>query len=1359
MIIFFQCANKTYLSYLPPQIFTHNSFWIIIDGTNLPPLSIVVLLNLVVERVTYFLQNMLPSHHTRSSSRKKRRKSSRKPSPKRTKSSNTCICSGCNVSFDHNKKLLEHKKRSDNPDCITDLVKCEFCGALALNQYGIDVHQRSDVDCMNRQIAIDNTNIIVHDVEDGPLSNNQHQLNYSEEPFDDTGLFEIYGNDPDPYTSKKQSSEKPNNSTHDLFVFDQQDSHSKSHRSMSQQRDRHIDPLLFDVTPQKDSTVVDPKKATRRIDEVTHGLSGSLPKTFIAAELFYRECVRNDLTLRINLNEIEAEHHISKLQMAICKVFRLTDFSSPTNGGHIHIMIRQFHDKICDCPDAMNLEVTIKDQHLYAFLQTNGIIVKPNDLVPSQDPFNQNEEEQDDEDERIAADSIDFDLDQSDSDGDAGLHNNGINTIVSSVEHRLLLWQRDIKNFRENVVFDKTDVANIELFQLLRTSGVPKYLFERIQQWSFKHSHAISSINPVKRNTFVKQMRKKVYGNTFSKEIEPKVKEVYLSHGARIPVVYFSFRAAVASLLSNAELMKDDNLLLNPNNPFDSMPDGSTLSDLNSGWWYRETCQMFCLEPRKDILLPIILFIDGSTIDTYGKMSVEPITFTLGIFRRSTRNKPEAWRTIGYIETLKNIVSESIVRKANNAKRKLQDKHTIIKSILKELIEIQGPNAGFEWDLCLGGKVYRVTFKIAVQVIIGDCKGNDELCARYGSHNKRTAGFCRDCKVIYEESDNPYHLCQWITPSDFLHKTEEQMNQFGFHCIENAFSLLDFGAGQRGVYGATPSEPLHSFKLGICKYLFEGFVSDHVPKSTIKKIDKMLSSLGSGRQRQSYQPFPKISVVRNGITSIGSLTADEQFARIFCVYLSLHDPCILKSLSNDKRYIKPVQDGDKDNDVNRAPMAIECMGLDEAKKWFIMFEDTVLYHSWLYAEGHDVNELIPEFDEDSDASNHSDDFHMNWSDKKLDGKDSNALHRIRQYLSLLKNVLNRSQGNQHKLVKLHQQLHNPRQVLKDGSLLNVDGGRCESIAIHSSKNQAAISQKRAVKLNWQIANNLLDDTSIRDASILQSQLKDDCSTGELSTAEGSTADKESCALGSHFSIFIDDPETSTDDNGPVKIKMKWRSAKSKTGINQKISEALIRRLYFNMSVGGCLKHTSQIKGFTEIKLDGHTYRSHPSYWGDKPWYDWAMIQWDHESDPYPAQICMLLDLSEARFMNDAELDVLRNSPLGARLMNDPAYTHLTGGNNYEYLSRTKWMVVRSSLSTEEQGVRVRDEYRLESTICKRYYMEDQYRIIPVDAIEGPAFCLHVNGTIETSNDVSGSNEIILLTQKNEWKSMFLNKGI
>ena len=1307
---------------------------------------------------------MIPSIPSTRSSKKRRRKSPRKPSPKHSNStSKACLCSGCNVSFADNKSLLYHKKRSDNPKCQSDLIACDVCGALVLNDYGLGVHQRSDTDCINRRRAIEETSVLMRNT-NGPLSNNQHINQHNNEVLEDPGLFDIYSqSDNRAKSSDCNPTNNSNNSTysssddHDIFVFEQDSPPCPPPSHIPQSNMRHVDPSLFDLPPTKDSTVVNSEKAARRLNKVTRGLSNSLPKHFISAHLFYRECKKRNTMLRIDVDKIQSCPHISKLALAIVKVFRLTVFESSQCSAQIDMFIRQFYDKICDCQEAAQFCHAIKEIHVYAFLERHGIVVNSLDIQTG-DSLNSTSDQQDEEDERLLENSLN--IRERYGQVDIASANNGMNVVGSFVENKMLKWQKELKGVRENVIFDKSDIANIELFQLLRTSGAPKYLFERIQQWSARHSYAMSSSNPVKRQTFVKDIRTKTYGPNFSKELEPKIEYLYLLNGSRIPVVYFSFRAAVASLLSNNVLMKDDNLLLNPDNPFNSTPDGDVLSDLNSGWWYRETVSLFQLQCGRDILLPIILFIDGSTIDSNQKMNVEPITFTLGIFKRSVRNRHEAWRTIGYIEKLKHVVSESIVRKANNPKNRLQDKHTIIKFILKELIELQGPDAGFEWDLEIGGKVHRVHFKMAVQVIIGDCKGNDELCGRYGNHSRLTSGFCRDCKVDYDKSDNPYHLCQWITPSDFIGKTEEDLNQLGFHSIENAFSLLNFGAGGRGVYGATPSEPLHSYKLGICKYLFDGFVSDHLPKTTLKKIDKMVTALGTGTQRQSYQPVPKISVVRHGITKIGTLTADEQFARIFCVYLSLNNPMIFKSLSNDTRYARRTS---QDDDIeNLAPVPIGSMGIEDAKKWFHLFEDTVLYHSWLYAEEHDLDHLVPEFDDDSGSSfdnnneiNSNQQRHRNRSDKIYSGNDSDSMHFIRKYLADLKSVLNRSNGNKHRLVKFHQQLHNPRQVLKDGVLLNVDGGRCESIAIQSSKNQAAISQKRAVKLNWQIANNLFDDTSVKDASIL----KDDLNDFESNDLDCLSNENDLSPRGSHFSIWIDDPDTAMDDRGPVSIVMKWRGRRSRSQLNQKVSEALVKRLFFNTSVGGCLKHNSVIKGFTELKLEGHTYRSHPSYWGERPWYDWALVQWDHDSDPYPAQICMFLDLSEATFMNDVELDDFRNSPLGQRLMERSAHPQCQRQNNYEYLTRTMWMVVRSSLSQEEQGIRLRDEYRVASRICNRYYMEDEYRIIPVDSIEGPAFCLHVNGTVNCSNDVSGNNQIISVRDKKEWKSLFLNNGL
>ena len=1309
---------------------------------------------------------MFPSPRSTRSSKKKRRRSPRKASSKPSNcSSKSSVCCGCNISFSDNKSLLYHKKRSDHPKCQSDLIRCDVCGVFVLNEFGLAVHQRSDVHCMNRQVAIEEASVVMRH-SGGPLSNNQHLNVTQDEQNEFLGLSDVYGasDNEDKSMKKKTKCSNSNYSSsdeYDYFHLEQEASANKRRSHIAQPHQRHLDSSVFDFPPPKNTTVVDSEMARKRLEKVTLGLAKSLPRNFISAHVFHNHCVKRNTMLRIDLDKIESQSNISRLESAIVKVFRLTDFKSSRKSGNIEMFIRQFYDNVCDCPEVRELSHRINDMHLYGFLETNGIIITESE-VPTQDRMNVNEDEQEEDDERELANAFDVD-DESISDEDDINQTNDVDVVVSSVEKRMLSWQKEVNDVQTNAIFDKSDVANIELFELLRTSGAPKYLFERIQQWSANHSSALSSSNPVSRKTFVNRMRTKTYGPNFSKHLEPKVHDLILQHGSRIPVVYFSFRAVLASLLSNKGLMKDENLLLNPNNPFDSITDGMVLSDLNSGWWHRETCKMFRLQPQKDILLPIVLFIDGSTIDSNQKMSVEPITFTLGIFNRSVRSKAEAWRTIGYIEKLKHVLSEPIVRRANNSRNKLQDKHSIIKFILRELIELQGPDSGFKWDLEIGGNVHRVNFKIAVQVIIGDCKGNDELCGRYGNHSKKTSGFCRDCKVDYDTSDDPYEKCRWISPMDFVEKTEDDLNRMGFHDIENAFSLLNFGAGNRGVYGATPSEPLHSYKLGICKYIFDGFVSHHLPKKTLKKMDKMLTALGSGSQRQSYQPFPKICVVRDGITKIGTVTADEQFARIFCVYLSLNNPIIFESLSNDNRYAKPKNRDENDDDNNLAPVSIGAMGIEDATKWFHLLEDTVLYHSWLYAEEHDLNDLIAESNDDSDGSvsnlsesSEIDEGHKNRSDNDLNGDDSVSMHYIRKYLDDLKNVLKRSEGNQHKLVKFHQQLHNPRQVLKDGVLLNVDGGRCESIAIFSSKNQASISQKRAVKLNWQIANNLFDDTSIKDTSILQKRiLESDLYQNKRCTQR---CDDVSVLGGSQFSIFIDDPEVATNDTGPILIKMKWQSTRTYCQINEEVSKALVQRLYFNTSLGGCLKNDCVIKGYTELKVEGYTYRSHPSYWGEKPWYDWALVQWEHDSDPYPAQICMFLDLTEASFMTIAEHNEFKNSPLGRKLIQEANFNPLPGENNYDYLTKSFWMVVRSSLSCDEQGVRVRDEYRVTSRICKRYYMEDEYRIVPVDAIEGPAFCLHVEGTVDCSNTVSGNDQIISLKPKKEWNSLFLKKN-
>ena len=107
-------------------------------------------------------------------------------------------------------------------------------------------------------------------------------------------------------------------------------------------------------------------------------------------------------------------------------------------------------------------------------------------------------------------------------------------------------------------------------------------------------------------------------------------------------------------------------------------------------------------------------------------------------------------------------------------------------------------------------------FKVVIQVIIGDCKGNDYLCAKFGNHSKHTNGFCCGCKVTYDVAYDPHHKCVFITCADFVGKDGNELKKLGFHKINNAFDSICFGARNVGIYGSTPSEPLHAFKLGLC---------------------------------------------------------------------------------------------------------------------------------------------------------------------------------------------------------------------------------------------------------------------------------------------------------------------------------------------------------------------------------------------------------------------------------------------------------------------------------------------------------------------------------------------------------------
>jgi hypothetical protein len=137
-------------------------------------------------------------------------------------------------------------------------------------------------------------------------------------------------------------------------------------------------------------------------------------------------------------------------------------------------------------------------------------------------------------------------------------------------------------------------------------------------------------------------------------DLKPKEKEMKFPYcGQKVDMVFHDAKAAIASLLTYPRLAKDENMLFHKDDPFVKPPARiKELSDINSGRCNLESHKALIKEPY-EILLMIPMSWDRTELERTGRLSMEPINTTLGIFNRKTRPLPEANRPIGYIYTHK----------------------------------------------------------------------------------------------------------------------------------------------------------------------------------------------------------------------------------------------------------------------------------------------------------------------------------------------------------------------------------------------------------------------------------------------------------------------------------------------------------------------------------------------------------------------------------------------------------------------------------------------------------------------------------------------------------------------------------
>ncbi len=729
----------------------------------------------------------------------------------------------------------------------------------------------------------------------------------------------------------------------------------------------------------------------------------------------------------------------------------------------------------------------------------------------------------------------------------------------------------------ENSICDDNYKDCLELITILMKYKVPvNNIYKELLEWKTKGKLTSSAIT---LDSLIKKAESRIYGETITPKIRPSQTNLICPSGRRVTVTSFDVDALIYDLISDTNLMQLQNTIFkngSSTDPFE-IKDSEFYADIETSNFYQATLQQKNINHQTEILVPIQLYMDETTIDQYSKLSLHPLVMTLLIFDRKTRNLSMSWRTLAYIPNFECHFGS----KGYSVDSKHNDFHFCLKYLLNGIEKLFESSHGYYWDFNFDkypNKTYRRKMKFVLGNVLGDAKGANVLCSRYG--NNTSTHIARDCDVLTDDCDNYKHICCFHKQKELNNLSETELNQLSFRLPfpYNAFSNMDFGANCYGINGACAADPCHMFNKGVVERLPKIFMS-RLTNKLVKTLDKHVGSLVTNYGNQSYRNFPNIKIFSKGISSSSKLRSDQNIARVMAIYLVLLTPEFEKIVVHKM--------GRKENEEEETTR----ISLDEYNDWILIFEETLILHSWIYLDSHPKNAFNG-------------------------GSKSIVCDRLRDYMKTYHKCAYRKQGMGLNFLKFHQILHLWWIIRLFGSLYNVDTARCES---HHRKKKliAKQTQRRTELFDEQTAYgeykyNLIIK-AIDKAGIALPKIFEVINPNEVF---GNTQSKEedSNQFSSHGSRFI-----LTFDYQKQSISAKWSSFKMSNTCPE-FHEHILKGLFdkfngYNHGSVGC--RIKSIHGFTEYKLTNNglvskVIRACPNYRGENDWFDWVTVSWEEE---------------------------------------------------------------------------------------------------------------------------------------------------
>ena len=189
---------------------------------------------------------------------------------------------------------------------------------------------------------------------------------------------------------------------------------------------------------------------------------------------------------------------------------------------------------------------------------------------------------------------------------------------------------------------------------------------------------------------------------------------------------------------------------------------------VHSGDRYRELFSEL-ITKQHQLLVPIILYLDGTAIDSKGHIEVCPVSFTTSLFSEKVRRDSKAWRVLGYVPDLNRGRSSAMNNHANSRLvgergRTTRNFHKVMDVIFKGWVQSQnGDDSRLKnVPLQIGGKWIVVDIICPLLFVINDGKQGDQLCCRVNGHHRSQIRHHRSCDCVFDDLDNPDVVCSFL---------------------------------------------------------------------------------------------------------------------------------------------------------------------------------------------------------------------------------------------------------------------------------------------------------------------------------------------------------------------------------------------------------------------------------------------------------------------------------------------------------------------------------------------------------------------------------------------------------------------